>query len=93
MVCVGLSPIPVEVSWWSEDVSLERERERDRERKEVMLFLWQALIIDSSVEEVVVPSIHSMTNLLGFSPEPGTRITHAINGQFLMLEVGCVCVV
>ena len=57
-----------------------------------MLFRWQALIIGSSVEEVVVPSIHSMSNLLGSSPEPGTRVTHASNGQFLMLEVGFVCV-
>ena len=45
----------------------------------------------SSSSEVIVPSVRTMVNLLGLSPEPGFSITPAHHEQFFMLEV-CIAV-
>ena len=47
----------------------------------------QALIVTNTSSEVTVPSVDSMVNLLGLSPEPGFSITPAHMQQFFMLEV------
>lgn len=47
----------------------------------------QAMILVNTAGQVTVPSVHSLENLLGSHPEPGSAITHSCDGQFLILEV------
>lgn len=53
-------------------------------------YILQALIIGNTSSEVMVPSLQSMVNLLGPSPEPGFSVTAAHHRQFLMLEASIV---
>ena len=73
----------MEVSWWSNEVS-DNAPMLTAVQCGIVL---QALIVANSSSEVTVPSVSSMMNLLGLSPEPGFSITPSHAQQFLMLEV------